>query len=66
MTTEITTEMKMEMTMSDNAASGSGSDGPISDTIVTPRSLEGGSGDDNNIPVAAAPYVFMRWNIDTL
>ena len=47
----------------DNAASGSGSDSPIFDLIMTPRSHGGGSGDDGDVNVAATHYLSTRWSI---
>ena len=46
-----------------NAASGSGSDGPIFDWITTPRSSGGVSGDNGNGPAATAHYVSICRNI---
>ena len=41
----------------DNAASGSGSDGPIFDPIMTPRSNRGGSGNKGDGAAAVVHYV---------
>ena len=46
-----------------NAAFGSGSNGPIFDSIMTHRSLGGGPGDDSDGAAAAAHYVSTRWTI---
>ena len=47
----------------DNAASGSGPDGPIFDPITTPWSRGGRSGDDGNGAAAVAHYVSTRRTI---
>ena len=49
-----------------NAASVSGSDGPIFDWILMPWSCGGGPGDDDNGAADEAPYVSTCWNISTV
>ena len=50
----------------DNAASNSGSRGPILNPITTPWSHGGVSGSDDDGATAVTPYVSTCWNISTI